>query len=51
MIRHGLIWAGLLACVMLPFTLAAQSPLLAYRQPVYITAGLAGILAMGLLLV
>ncbi|MEM7296609.1 MAG: ferric reductase, partial [Pseudomonadota bacterium] len=35
--------------VVLPLFLAAMSPLLAWRQPVYIAAGLAGIIAMALM--
>lgn len=43
-----LIVAGL---VLLPILMAATSPLLAWRQPVYIAAGFAGIGALGLLFV
>ncbi|WP_261398334.1 ferric reductase-like transmembrane domain-containing protein [Maritimibacter alkaliphilus] len=48
--RIGLIWgaAGLIALV--PVLAAMGSPLLAWRQPVYIAAGFAGILALALLL-
>jgi len=46
-----MIWVALAAAIALPLGLAAQSPLLAYRSPVYITAGFAGIVAMALLLV
>src|SRR6056297_337947 len=48
---HWMIWVALAAAIALPLGLAAQSPLLAYRSPVYITAGFAGIVAMALLLV
>ena len=51
MTRAVLIWAGLAAAVAGPLALAAASPLLAWRDPVYIAAGLAGVLAMALLLV
>ena len=48
--RAGLIWIALAAAIIIPFALAASSPLLAWRQPVYIVAGFAGVIAMGLLL-
>ena len=47
--RAGLIWAGLALALALPVALAATSPYLAWRDPVYIAAGFAGILAMALL--
>lgn len=46
-----LVWAALAAVIGLPLALAAFSPLLEYRDPVYIIAGFAGIVALGLLLV
>ena len=46
-----LIWGLLLAVFTLTFVLAGRSPLLAWRQPVYIAASFAGILAMCLMLV
>lgn len=49
-VRGALIWAALLTAVAVPLAAAAFSPLLAWREPVYIIAGFAGILAMGLLL-
>ncbi len=49
--RAILIWAALVAAIALPLALAATSPLLAYRDPIYIAAGVAGILALGLLLI
>ena len=49
--RAVLIWAALAAAVVVPIAVAATSPLLAWRQPVYIAAGFAGIVAMALLLV
>jgi predicted ferric reductase len=45
-----LAWTGLVLLLTVPVLLAAGSPLLAWRQPVYIAAGFAGIAAMGLLL-
>ena len=50
-VRGTLVWAGLAVAIFLPILLAAMSPYLAWRQPVYILAGFAGVVAMGLLLV
>ena len=49
--RVALIWAALAAATCVPIALAATSELLAYRHPVYILAGFAGIVALGLVLV
>ena len=49
--RKALIWTAFITVLILPLALAATSPLLAWREPVYILAGFAGIAAMGLLLV
>ena len=49
--RVILIWVALAAAVAVPIVAAAASPLLAWRQPVYIAAGFAGVVALGLLLV
>jgi len=49
--RVTLIWALLAAAVFVPIAAAAASPLLAWRDPVYILAGFAGIVALGLMLV
>ena len=50
--RSGpLIWAALATAVCVPIAAAAASPQLAWRGPLYITAGFAGILALGLMLV
>src|SRR3954468_14291774 len=46
-----LIWAVLATAVCVPIAAAAASPQLAWRGPLYITAGFAGILALGLMLV
>ncbi len=48
--RRFLIWAGFLGAVGVPLAVAAQSPLLAWRDPVYVVAGFAGVVAMALLL-
>lgn len=47
--RAMAIWGGLGIAVLAPLVAAAASPLLAWREPVYIAAGFAGILAMILL--
>lgn len=49
--RKILIWVMLAAALLVPLGLAATSPFLAWRSAVYIAAGFAGIIAMGLLLV
>src|SRR5436190_22420133 len=49
--RVTLIWALLAAAVFVPIAAAAASPLLEWRGPVYILAGFAGIVALGLILV
>ena len=49
--RRILVWAALAMAVAVPVAVAASSPLLAYRSAVYVGAGLAGVLALALLLV
>lgn len=49
--RITLIWAALAAAICVPIALAAASPLLAWRDPLYILACFAGIIALGLVLV
>jgi predicted ferric reductase len=46
-----LIWAAVAAAIAVPIAAAAASPLLAWRDPVYIAAGFAGVIALGLMLV
>jgi hypothetical protein len=46
-----LIWTALAAAVCVPIAAAAASPLLEWRGPLYIVAGFAGIIGLGLLLV
>ncbi len=48
--RTILIWGALGAAIAAPVIAAAASPLLAWRQPVYILAGFAGIVGMAMLL-
>ena len=50
-VRATLVWAALAAAIGVPMVAAAMSPLLAWRGPVYILAGFAGIVALGLVLV
>jgi predicted ferric reductase len=49
--RSILIWVVLTTAIAVPILAAAASPLLAWRQPIYIAAGFAGVVAMALLLV
>jgi len=51
LIRAALIWAALTLAVIVPFAAAAASPQLAWRDPVYIAGGFAGVIALALLLV
>lgn len=45
-----IIWVALLMLIAVAILLAANSPLLAWREPMYIVAGFAGVLAMAVLL-
>ncbi len=49
--RAVLIWVTLAAAMGAPFAIAATSPLIAWREPIYIAACLAGVAAMAMLLV
>lgn len=49
--RTTLAVLGVAGAIAIPLTLAARSPLLAWREPIYIVAGFAGIIAMALLLI
>lgn len=46
-----LLWLALAAAVAVPIAVASASPLLQWRQPIYVAAGFAGVIAMALLLV
>lgn len=48
-LRTALIWFGLVASILVPLVTAAMSPLLAWREPIYIASGFAGIFALTLL--
>ena len=50
-LRAVLAWGGLALAIAAPLAIAAASPLHVYRSPPYIAASLAGVLALGLLLV
>lgn len=47
--RPVVIWGALIVMLLWPMAMAVHSPLLQWRDPVYIVAGLAGVLAMVLL--
>ncbi|WP_440642682.1 ferric reductase-like transmembrane domain-containing protein [Bradyrhizobium sp. PUT101] len=49
--RTSLIWGALALAIGVPIAAAAASEQLAWRSPVYILAGFAGIIALGLVLV
>jgi predicted ferric reductase len=49
--RAALVWIALVTAICVPIALAATSPQLAWRGPVYILAGFSGIVALGLMLV
>lgn len=49
--RAILIWAALALVIAVPLALSGVSPLLAWRQPIYIIGGFAGIIALALMLV
>ncbi|WP_417688460.1 ferric reductase-like transmembrane domain-containing protein [Roseibium sp.] len=49
-VRAALIWTAVVLIIAAPIAAAAMSPLLQWRQPVYIVAGFAGVMAMALLL-
>jgi predicted ferric reductase len=51
LVRATLIWAALAVAVVVPIAAAAASPLLAWRDPLYIAAGFAGVVALALMLV
>lgn len=50
LLRSVSVWVALVAALVVPIVAAAASPLLAWRDPVYIAAGLAGVVALGMLL-
>jgi hypothetical protein len=50
-VRVTLTWAALAIAICVPIAAAAMSPLHAWRGPIYIVAGFAGIVGLGLMLV
>ena len=50
-LRGALIWTALATAIAIPLIAAAQSPLLQWRDPIYIAAGFSGIVGLALLLV
>lgn len=50
-VRGTLVWTVLVTAIAVPIAAAAASPLLAWRDPIYIAAGFAGVIAMTVLLV
>lgn len=49
-LRPVLVWAGLLAALVVPLGLTLASPYLAYRDAVHVLGGVFGVVALGLLL-
>lgn len=49
--KSSLVWAALAVVICVPLAFAATSPLLEWRDPIYIVAGFAGIVALGLVLI
>lgn len=47
--RAALIWGALGAALIVPLWIAATSPLLQWRQPIYIVGGFAGVLGLSLM--
>lgn len=50
LLKTGLIWCALGSAIVVPIALAFTSPLLAWRDPIYIIAGMSGVLSLALLL-
>lgn len=50
-LRGAIIWGAFALAVAIPLIAAAQSPLLQWRDPVYIVAGFSGIIGLALLLI
>lgn len=48
--RAVIIWSAIAIAVAAPIIAAAMSPLLAWRDPIYIVAGFAGVIALALML-
>lgn len=50
-LRGALIWTALALAIAVPLIAAARSPLLAWREPIYIAAGYSGVVGLALLLI
>ncbi len=50
-VRAMLIWLALGAAIAVPVAVAAFSPLLAWRDPIYVAAGFAGVIGLAVLVV
>jgi hypothetical protein len=50
-LRGALIWVALALAIAVPIVAAAQSPLLQWRDPIYIIAGFSGIFGLALMLI
>lgn len=50
-LRGALIWTALALAIAVPLIAAARSPLLAWREPIYIAAGYFGVVGLALLLI
>lgn len=49
--QKSTIWGTLIIAISVPIALAGTSPLIAFREPIYIVAGIAGVVALAVLLV
>ncbi|WP_340424393.1 hypothetical protein [Yoonia sp. GPGPB17] len=50
-LRSVLVWGALITAFLVPILAAAMSPLLQWRDPIYIAAGFAGVIGMSLMLI
>ena len=51
LVRAASIWIALAIAIAVPIVAAASSPLLAWRDPIYIAAGFAGVVGLAIMLV
>ena len=49
--RAAVVWVALIIAIAVPIAVSVMSPLLAWREPVYVVAGFGGVIALALLLV
>ncbi len=50
-VQAALIWAAVVSAIAIPVGVAAASPLLAWREPIYIAASFAGVVGLSLMLI